>query len=76
MLTGIRVGKYLSKPVFIKFSVPPIAIVDTVTPINNPSCCFHGVDPTKYPVFKSCEVAPAIAAAMQTTPPIVKANTA
>ena len=33
-----------------------------------------GVAPTRYPVFKSCEVSPASAEAMQTTPPMVMAR--
>ena len=34
-----------------------------------PICCRMGVAPTRKPVFRSCEVAPAIDAAMQTTAP-------
>src|SRR6187551_151691 len=34
-----------------------------------PICCELGVAPTRNPVFKSCEVAPAMAAAMHTTDP-------
>ena len=66
---------YFSSPVFIKFSVVPMASVETVTPISKPICCQYGVAPTRKPVFKSCEVAPAMAAAMQTTPPIINAST-
>src|SRR5580704_11036622 len=34
-----------------------------------------GVAPTRYPVFKSCEVVPPFEAAMHTTPPIDRATT-
>ena len=44
---------------FIMFSVTPIANVETRTPIISASCCFHGVAPTRKPVFRSCEVSPA-----------------
>ena len=39
------------------------------TPMMRPTCCRTGVAPTRNPVFRSCEVAPAMAAAMQTTAP-------
>ena len=44
------------------------------TPRNRPFCWSDGVAPTRKPVFRSCEVLPALAAAMQTTPPIVSAS--
>src|SRR5580700_3579442 len=56
------------------FSVTPTANVETHTPIISATCCFHGVDPTINPVFKSCDVSPAFAEAMQTTPPTVIAS--
>ena len=34
-----------------------------------PICWYFGVAPTRKPVLRSCEVAPAMAAAMQTTAP-------
>src|ERR1700735_2711622 len=34
-----------------------------------------GVAPTRYPVFKSCDVVPPLEAAMQTTAPIDRATT-
>ena len=46
----------------------------TKTPINSPICCFEGVAPTKNPVFRSCDVSPAIADAIQTIPPTVMAE--
>ena len=42
--------------------------------MRSASCCFHGVAPIRKPVFRSCEVSPALAEAMQTTPPIVMAS--
>src|SRR3954465_3231859 len=43
-------------------------------PRSCPSCCFPGVAPTRYPVLRSCEMSPALDAAMATTVPTV--NTA
>ena len=48
---------------------------DVVTPKRSPICWRAGVAPTMYPVLRSCDVAPATAAATQTTPPIVSAST-
>jgi len=46
----------------------------TTAPVSTPTtcmiCCFHGVAPTKCPVFKSCRLSPPIAAAQQTTAPM------
>ena len=47
----------------------PMTSADTQTPISRPICWLEGVAPTRKPVFRSCDVAPAIAAAMQTTAP-------
>ena len=41
-------------------------------PRNCPICCFAGVAPTSCPVFRSCEMSPALDAAMQTTVPTVR----
>ena len=41
-------------------------------PISWPSCCRAGVAPTRYPVFRSCEMSPAFDAAMATTVPTVR----
>src|SRR6266513_339651 len=38
-------------------------------------CWYFGVEPTRNPVFKSCEVVPPFDAAMQTMPPIESAVT-
>ena len=45
-----------------------------MTPTISAICCFHGVAPMRKPVFRSCEVSPALEAAMQTTPPMVMAS--
>src|SRR4051812_34976012 len=50
--------------------------VAATTPTIRPICCERGVAPTRNPVFKSCEVAPALAAATQTTAPIDSATAA
>src|SRR3954469_1884687 len=55
-------------------SVKPIATTETATPMMSASCCLAGVAPTRKPVFKSCEVLPALADAMQTTPPMLMAS--
>src|SRR6185437_11192152 len=67
-------GLYSSSPTFIKFSVPPTTNTDVITPIISASCCLEGVAPTRYPVFKSCEVPPAFDDATHTTPPMVSAS--
>ena len=38
------------------------------------TCCFHGVAPTRKPVFRSWLVVPALLAAMQTTAPTASAS--
>src|SRR6185437_4014213 len=48
--------------------------MQTNTPKISATCCFHGVEPTRYPVFRSWLVSPAFDAAMQTTPPTVIAS--
>ena len=42
---------------------------EVITPIIRPICWWRGVAPTRKPVLRSCEVAPALAAAMQTMAP-------
>ena len=44
------------------------------TPMMKPICCRRGVAPTMYPVFRSCDVAPAFAAAMHTSAPTQRAT--
>src|SRR5271154_4748314 len=51
-----------------------MASVETQAPITNAICCLRGVAPIRKPVLRSCEVSPALAAAMHTTPPIVMAR--
>ncbi len=45
------------------------------TPISSPVCWRDGVAPSRKPVLRSCEVSPAIEAAMATTQPTVSAAT-
>ncbi|CAI8196892.1 MAG: Uncharacterised protein [Methanobacteriota archaeon] len=47
-------------------------IAPTRTPTTSPICCFHGVAPTRCPVFRSCITSPAIAAFTATTDAISK----
>src|SRR5579863_2955509 len=74
MFTAIVAGLNSSSPTFIKFSVAPTANTEVITPIISASCCFEGVAPTRKPVFKSCEVPPALDDATHTTPPMVSAS--
>src|SRR5438552_11582321 len=53
--------------------VKPIASDETIAPTNNDNCWYLGVAPIRKPVFKSCDVAPALAAAIQTIPPTTSA---
>ena len=55
-------------------SVMPIEKTETITPTITAICCFQGVAPIRNPVLRSCDVSPALAAAMHTTPPIVIAS--
>ena len=54
----------------------PMEKTETSTPTSSASCCARGVAPTRKPVFKSCDVLPALAEAMQTTPPMLMASAA
>ncbi len=38
-----------------------------ITPITRATCCFHGVASTSWPVFRSCRLLLAMAAAANTT---------
>src|SRR6185503_15164200 len=53
-------------------TVPAMAQHANAAPMNCPNCCLAGVAPTRYPVFRSCEMSPAFEAAMQTTVPTVR----
>ena len=48
-------------------------IADVMTPISSDTCCRRGVAPSRYPVFRSCDVSPEIEAAIATTQPTVSA---
>src|SRR6266699_2710257 len=50
-----------------------MAKADANTPIRKPTCCRHGVAPTMKPVLRSCDVAPALAAAVETMAPTTRA---
>src|SRR4029453_9159342 len=60
-------------PIFItsfrQSVVEPIPGAEKPPAMTSPICWELGVAPTRKPVFRSCDVAPAIAAAMQTTDP-------
>ena len=51
-----------------------MAMVETAMPMRKAKRCNAGVAPTMKPVFRSCEVSPASAEAMHTTPPMVMAS--
>jgi len=51
----------------------PITAADERTPIISPSCWSRGVAPTRKPVLRSCDVSPAMDAAMQTDVPTMSA---
>jgi len=76
MLTGIVVGCTSSEPLVHKISVAPIATVETVTPTRSPICCQRELRPPDNQSSSLATVAPAIADAMQTAPPIINARTA
>ena len=54
-------------------SVTPMTSAEVSAPTRMATCCFHGVAPTRKPVFKSCDVVPPLDDAMQTTPAIESA---
>ena len=74
MSIGRCIGRNSDRPKFISISVPPITNTETMTPIISAHCWRYGVAPIRNPVFRSCEVAPAFAAATQTTPPMMIAS--
>src|ERR1700721_4223015 len=74
MSHGLAVCRNSASPWFINCNVAPIASVETQAPITNAICCLRGVAPMRNPVLRSCEVSPALAAAMHTTPPMVMAS--
>src|SRR4029453_12558972 len=49
--------------------VRPNTSDDVIAPIIRPVCWCRGVAPTRNPVLRSCDVAPALAAAVQTMAP-------
>ncbi len=71
---GDFMGVNCSRPLFMALSVMPIEKTETMTPTITAICCFQGVAPIRNPVLRSCEVSPALAAAIQTTPPMLMAS--
>src|SRR5579862_1801081 len=55
--------------------IGPSTTADARAPTRIATCWNLGVDPTRNPVFKSCDVVPPFDAAMQTIPPIESAVT-
>ena len=55
-------------------SVIAMTKAEVTTPMTKPICWDRGVAPTRYPVFRSCDVAPALAAATQTIAPTQSAT--
>src|SRR6059058_5960257 len=53
--------------VFRKIMVPPMTRAEVSAPIRMAYCWYFGVAPTRYPVFRSCEVVPPLDEAMHTT---------
>ncbi len=43
----------VSRPLFMALRVAPMEKMLTMTPIMMASCCFQGVAPMRWPVFKS-----------------------
>src|SRR6185503_4837355 len=60
---------------FIASRIGPSARAEAKAPIRIAICWYFGVEPTRNPVFKSCEVVPPFEAAIQTMPPIESAVT-
>jgi len=60
---------------YVYYGVREHAMAAVMTPMTSPICWRFGVAPTRWPVFRSCDVSPAIAAAMQTIAPIVSTVT-
>src|SRR5437773_9252268 len=55
--------------------IGPSTRADASAPTRIAICCNFGVEPTRNPVFRSCDVVPPFEAAMQTMPPIERAVT-
>ena len=53
----------------------PSTSADANVPKRMAICCAFGVEPTRNPVFKSCDVVPPLDMAMQTMAPIESAVT-
>src|SRR5947209_17942753 len=55
--------------------IGPRTSADASAPMSIAICWYFGVEPTRKPVFKSCEVVPPFDAAMQTIAPMERAGT-
>ena len=69
-LTGGFVLQYVPVMRYASFNTTKVSGAMTapvITPTISAICCFHGVAPTKCPVFRSCITSPAIAALTATT---------
>src|SRR6266446_2479222 len=53
----------------------PSAIAEVRAPTRIAICWYLGVDPTRKPVLRSCDVVPPLEAAIQTMPPMESAVT-
>src|SRR6266536_2673335 len=56
-------------------SIGPSAIAEVRAPTRIAICWYLGVEPTRKPVLRSCDVVPPFEAAIQTMPPIERAVT-
>src|ERR1044071_7560321 len=56
-------------------NIGPSANAEASAPTRMAICWYFGVEPTRKPVLRSCEVAPPLEAAIQTMPPIESAVT-
>src|ERR1051325_1565413 len=53
----------------------PSSRAEARAPTKIAICCFFGVEPTRNPVLRSCDVVPPLDAAIQTMPPTERAVT-
>ena len=73
-VNGWSRGFWIASALFSPYAVQPTASTEASTPISSAPCCRTGVDPTRNPVFRSCEHVPAFEIAMHTTAPIIRAS--
>ena len=68
-------GTYTVAMSFNFSKMGPRITADIKLPMIMAHCCDLGVAPSKYPVFRSCDVVPPFEEAMHTMPPTDKAVT-